>query len=131
MRGAHGRQAPQRPRDPFLETLSDDAAERLLPEIVMAPPNLAKQIRREVVYLNYMPRQAEMAAAVARDAAEQIGEGFDYASIGGLSTELRKKLEAVRPVDLGQASRIEGMTPAALVLIHGRLRHNRRNGLRG
>ena len=114
-----------------LETLSDDAAERLLPEIVMAPPNLAKQIRREVVYLNYMPRQAEMAAAVARDAAEQIGEGFDYASIGGLSTELRKKLEAVRPVDLGQASRIEGMTPAALVLIHGRLRRNRRNGLRG
>ncbi|MBM3613177.1 MAG: tRNA uridine-5-carboxymethylaminomethyl(34) synthesis enzyme MnmG, partial [Alphaproteobacteria bacterium] len=105
-----------------LASLTEEATARLLPELEAAQAEIAQQIRREAVYMNYIPRQAEMAAALARDSDHRIGEDFDYASVGGLSSELRTKLEAIRPADLGQAARIEGMTPAALVLILGRLR---------
>jgi tRNA uridine 5-carboxymethylaminomethyl modification enzyme len=113
-----------------LDALTDDASARLLPELGAAPAEIAQQLRREAVYVNYMPRQAEMAAALARDSGHFIDEDFDYAEVGGLSAELRTKLEAIRPADLGQAGRIEGMTPAALVLILGRLRRNRKDRIR-
>ncbi|MBM3613736.1 MAG: tRNA uridine-5-carboxymethylaminomethyl(34) synthesis enzyme MnmG, partial [Alphaproteobacteria bacterium] len=113
-----------------LDALTDDASARLLPELGAAPAEIAQQLRREAVYVNYMPRQAEMAAALARDSGHLIDEDFDYAEVGGLSAELRTKLEAIRPADLGQAGRIEGMTPAALVLILGRLRRNRTDRIR-
>lgn len=105
-----------------LAALTEEASSVLLPELGVASPEIAQQIRREAVYLNYMPRQTEMAAALARDAGHGISDDFDYTDIGGLSSELRVKLEAIRPSDLGQAARIEGMTPAALILILGRLR---------
>ncbi|MGA0776783.1 MAG: tRNA uridine-5-carboxymethylaminomethyl(34) synthesis enzyme MnmG [Gemmobacter sp.] len=107
-----------------LAALSAEAASLLLPELMTAPPEIAGQVRKEAVYASYMDRQSETATALARDAGQRIGDNFDYAEIGGLSSELRAKLEAIRPRDLGQAARIEGMTPAALVLILGRLRRN-------
>ena len=49
-----------------------------------------------------------------RDEALELPADLDYAAIGGLSTEVRQKLAAVRPANLGQAGRIDGITPAAL-----------------
>ena len=57
-----------------------------------------------------------------RDEAHSIPEGFSYRRIEGLSNELKGKLERVRPENLAQAARIEGMTPAALSLILSKLR---------
>ena len=56
-------------------------------------------------------------ARLRRDEAVAIPAGIDYAGIAGLSRELRDKLGAVRPETVAQAARIEGMTPAALVLV--------------
>ena len=60
------------------------------------------------------------------DRSVRIPASFDYARVGGLSNEIREKLERVRPQNLGQAGRIEGMTPAALGAIFGALKKPRR-----
>ena len=52
----------------------------------------------------------------------RIPADFDYAAVAGLSTEVRQKLETLRPATLAQASRMEGMTPAALMLLLAHLR---------
>ena len=72
------------------------------------------------------PGQQRDAAALRRDEALSIPETLDYADIGGLSNELRGKLTRIRPQTLGQAGRIDGMTPAALALILTRIRQDER-----
>jgi len=62
-------------------------------------------------------RQARDIEAFRRDEGLRIPEGFDYKSVGGLSNEVRSKLESVRPATLGQAARIEGVTPGALTAV--------------
>ena len=95
---------------------------RLMPELNDTPLDIARQIEREAIYSNYIKRQQRDIEALARDESHEIPGDFNYRSLSGLSNELRLKLEKVRPSTLGQASRIEGMTPAALTLILGRLR---------
>ena len=56
----------------------------------------------------------------------RIPEDFDFSALAGLSNELREKMARVRPQNLGQAGRIEGMTPAALGAIFGALKKSRR-----
>lgn len=80
------------------------------------------QIAVDAKYAPYVERQESDVAALRRDDALQIPSDLDYASLSGLSNELRDKLEATRPVTLGQAGRIEGMTPAALTLLMMRAR---------
>jgi tRNA uridine 5-carboxymethylaminomethyl modification enzyme len=80
------------------------------------------QIAVDAKYAPYVERQESDVAALRRDDALQISSDLDYASLSGLSNELRGKLEATRPVTLGQAGRIEGMTPAALTLLMMRAR---------
>lgn len=80
------------------------------------------QIEREAQYANYIVRQAEDVAALRRDEAQGIPADFDYTALSGLSGELRQKLDRARPETLGQAARVEGMTPAALTLILAHLR---------
>ena len=81
-----------------------------------------KQLEREALYSNYLDRQKRDAEALRRDEKLTIPAGFDYHSIEGLSNELRSKLEKVMPGNLGQASRIDGMTPAALTLLLAKIR---------
>jgi tRNA uridine 5-carboxymethylaminomethyl modification enzyme len=64
-----------------------------------------------------MDRQDRDAAALQRDEAVTIPDGFAYAELGGLSNELKAKLERQRPATLAQAAQVEGMTPAALTLL--------------
>jgi len=52
----------------------------------------------------------------------KIPKGFSFSSIGGLSNEIRQKLESQQPMTLGQASKIDGMTPAALMILIGHIK---------
>lgn len=86
-------------------------------EIGKLPPQAAKQAEIEALYAVYMKRQSADIAALQRDEALELPETIDYAGIKGLSNEVRQKLERVRPGTLGQAARIDGVTPAALTLL--------------
>ncbi|MGL4323662.1 MAG: tRNA uridine-5-carboxymethylaminomethyl(34) synthesis enzyme MnmG [Beijerinckiaceae bacterium] len=81
------------------------------------PAKIADRIMNDASYANYIDRQDEDIARFRRDEHIVLGKAFDYASLSGLSNELLQKLTAVAPHTLGQAGRIEGMTPAALLLL--------------
>ena len=101
----------------------------LEPALASTPPTIAEQIEREALYKNYIDRQQQDIDSLRRDEAWVVPESFDYATIVGLSNELRSKLEKSRPETLAQAARIDGMTPAALMLILAQLkRADRRAG---
>ncbi|SIO49423.1 tRNA uridine 5-carboxymethylaminomethyl modification enzyme [Rhodovulum sp. ES.010] len=84
------------------------------------------QLERDALYANYIRRQAQDVEAMRRDEALRLPDDFPYDGIDGLSNELKGKLGASRPETLGQAARIDGVTPAALTLILARLRQMER-----
>lgn len=84
----------------------------------------AKQVSIDAMYRSYVERQSREVAALKRDEAVKLPKQMDFAAIPGLSNEICQKLQQTRPETLGQAGRIEGMTPAALSLI---LTHIRRH----
>ncbi|HEX4196911.1 MAG TPA: tRNA uridine-5-carboxymethylaminomethyl(34) synthesis enzyme MnmG [Caulobacteraceae bacterium] len=98
------------------------ALARVWPEIARWPAFAAEQIEIEAAYAGYLDRQAADVVAFRKDEDLILPDDLDYAGIGGLSGEAREKLAAVRPRTLGQASRIEGVTPGALtaLLAHAR-----------
>ena len=79
----------------------------------------SEQVEIEAKYAVYLDRQSADIESLRRDDALALPADLDFDGIAGLSNELREKLRAVRPATLGQASRIDGMTPAALALILG------------
>ena len=83
-------------------------------------PEVAEQVEIQARYAGYITRQREEVARARRQEETPLPAGFDYAAVSGLSNEVRQKLAAVRPLTLGQAARIPGMTPAAisLLLVH-------------
>lgn len=87
------------------------------PDLAVHDREVWDQIACECHYLPYLGRQERDAAAVRRDQETKLDTGLDYSRLSGLSGELREKLSRARPADIGQASRIEGMTPAALALL--------------
>ncbi len=86
----------------------------------------ANILRANLHYAGYLSRQEQEIRDRARDEAVRIPENFDYSAVGGLSNELREKLERTRPQNLAAAGRIEAMTPAALGAIFGALKKSRR-----
>lgn len=93
------------------------------PALAEIDPETMAQLKRDATYVNYILRQARDVEMLRRDEAVAIPSDFDYGGIAGLSNELKAKLIAARPDTLAQASRIEGMTPAALSLVLIKLRH--------
>jgi tRNA uridine 5-carboxymethylaminomethyl modification enzyme len=87
------------------------------PELRETEPAIAAQIEIDARYSSYVKRQEVDVAALKKDEAVAIPASFDYATLPGLKAELRQKLAQRQPATLAQASRIEGMTPAALMLI--------------
>ncbi|MBN2759087.1 MAG: tRNA uridine-5-carboxymethylaminomethyl(34) synthesis enzyme MnmG [Rhodobacteraceae bacterium] len=79
------------------------------------------QLTKEMVYAAYLRRQESQIAALRSDEARAIPSELDYSQISGLSRELATKLSMARPKTMAQAARIDGMTPAALVLLLARL----------
>lgn len=88
------------------------------------PEDTLAQLAIEARYAPYLARQAADAERLRRDEAVALPDSLTYQAMGGLSAELREKLERIRPATLGQAGRIEGMTPVALnqILLHLRSR---------
>ena len=96
------------------------------PQLARIDTPVRRQMEIEAQYAGYIARQAEDVAAMRRDEALRIPGGIDYARVGGLSNEVRGKLEQVRPATIGQAARIEGVTPGALTALLGHVRSGRR-----
>ena len=89
-------------------------------------PSVRDQLEKDALYSNYIDRQAKDVEAVKRDENQLIPEDFDFDGLDGLSNELSAKLSSVRPRNLAQAGRVEGITPAALTLILAKLRKTNR-----
>jgi tRNA uridine 5-carboxymethylaminomethyl modification enzyme len=87
------------------------------PELGAMPAEIAEQLEIDARYAGYLDRQARDIAAFRRDEALLLPDGLDYAAVGSLSAEICGKLAAARPVTLGAAARISGVTPAALVAL--------------
>ncbi len=98
------------------------------PELGSIPDDVGAQIEIEALYAAYLDRQSEDVAALRRDESLTLPGDLDYDAIGGLSNEVRSKLKAVRPMTLGQAARIEGVTPGALTALLGHVKRVRRTG---
>ncbi|MDG2362047.1 MAG: tRNA uridine-5-carboxymethylaminomethyl(34) synthesis enzyme MnmG [Hellea sp.] len=92
------------------------------PELSNIPDFAWEHLETEAVYSGYIERQARDIAAFRRDEGLRIPESFNYQEIGGLSNEVITKLEKVRPLTLGQASRIEGVTPGSLTAVLAHVR---------
>ncbi len=90
----------------------------LWPELKCIEESILLQVAHDVRYDVYIRRQKVEIEATKKNSRTKIPEKFDYKLINGLSNEIQSKLELIRPIDLLQASRIEGMTPAALTLVH-------------
>ena len=96
------------------------------PELASLDRFASEQIEIEAKYAVYLDRQTADIASLRRDDALAMPDDIDFGAISGLSNELREKLAAVRPATLGQAGRIDGMTPAALALILAAAKRHRR-----
>jgi tRNA uridine 5-carboxymethylaminomethyl modification enzyme len=99
---------------------------RLDPSLVDIESEIRCQLEKDALYANYIDRQQRDVDMLKRDEALEIPPNFDYSAIEGLSNELKVKLTATRPENIAQAGRIDGMTPAALTLLLGRLRQAKR-----
>jgi tRNA uridine 5-carboxymethylaminomethyl modification enzyme len=89
----------------------------LWPELASIAADIAEQLTIDARYAGYLARQRQDIGAYRRDEALSLPDDLDYDAIGSFSNEVRQKLQAHRPATLGQAARISGVTPAALVAL--------------
>jgi tRNA uridine 5-carboxymethylaminomethyl modification enzyme len=101
------------------------------PRLGDLPAKIAQQLEIDAKYDVYLSRQAGDIAAYRRDEGLLLPEHLDYASIRGLSNEVRQKLQSLRPRTIGQAGRIDGITPAALTLLLAHLKRANRGSRAG
>ena len=99
-----------------------DRVASLWPEFASLPAYAREALEADALYSGYLARQEADIVALRRDESLVLPSTVDYAAIPSLSAELRQKLARVRPASLGQAARIDGMTPAALTAILGHVR---------
>lgn len=102
--------------------LSEEQLVQLVPDLEAVAPDVVQQLKYEALYSAYEDRQKHQVEMMRKEESRLIPNGFDYTAIPGLSFELKQKLARVQPETLAQAARIEGMTPAAITLLHLRLR---------
>ncbi|MEQ3745838.1 MAG: tRNA uridine-5-carboxymethylaminomethyl(34) synthesis enzyme MnmG [Henriciella sp.] len=96
-------------------TMSD--VETVMPEVSALDTRIKTQLGIEATYSSYIERQNDDVAALRREESLLLPTDLDYSAIGGLTNEVKSKLEFIRPSTLGQASRIEGVTPGALTAL--------------
>ncbi len=122
------RQDGQRRSASELLALPDVTFERLTaiwPELKDVDLDVAEQLEIDAHYAGYLDRQEADIIAFRRDEAFVLPSNFDYNAVTGLSTECRTKLATIQPLTLGQAARIDGITPAALTLVLAHLKSSR------
>lgn len=110
-----------------LEGASTAALAPLLPEISSFSPRARARVEIEAAYAPYVEYQKRAAEVFLRDEALRLPPGLDYARVNGLSSEERDLLERVRPESVGQARRLEGMTPHGALRLLGHARWLRGN----
>jgi tRNA uridine 5-carboxymethylaminomethyl modification enzyme len=98
---------------------------RVWPKLADLDAKIAEQLEIDAKYAVYMARQTADIEAFRRDESFELPEHLDYSAMPGLSHEIRQKLQTFRPRTIGQAGRMDGMTPAALTLL---VAHARRAG---
>jgi tRNA uridine 5-carboxymethylaminomethyl modification enzyme len=103
---------------------------RIWPAFGEFDAKIAAQLEIDAKYHVYLSRQTADVESYRRDESLTLGDDLDYASLPGLSNEVRQKLQLHRPRTIGQASRIDGVTPAALTLLVAYLRRKRGNPAR-
>ncbi len=103
-------------------TLGFSDIARIWPEFSAVSGKIAEQLEIDAKYAVYLERQAADVAAYRRDEGFDLPEDIDYARIPGLSNELSHKLKSIRPRTIGQAGRIDGITPVALTLLVAHVR---------
>ncbi|MBI5096684.1 MAG: hypothetical protein HZB32_03395 [Nitrospirae bacterium] len=91
-------------------------------------PEIKKAIEIEIKYAGYIKQQIQLIEKYKNMEGKQIPRDFDYTSLSGLSLEVTEKLLSVRPLSLGQASRIPGITPAAISILAIALAKRAREG---
>tara|TARA_R110000868_G_scaffold10654_12_gene51860 strand:- start:502 stop:2361 length:1860 start_codon:yes stop_codon:yes gene_type:complete len=96
------------------------------PELSEFDGQVAEQMEIDAVYAGYIDRQQADILAFRRDEAVRIPADLDYASVGGLSNEARERLIASKPDTLGQAARLEGVTPGALTAVLAHVKRQKR-----
>jgi tRNA uridine 5-carboxymethylaminomethyl modification enzyme len=111
--------------------IGGDRLAQIWPQLAELPAKIAEQLEIDAKYEVYLSRQAADIAAYRRDESLELPESLDYAQLRGLSNEVRHKLQTLRPRTIGQAGRIEGITPAALTLLAAHLKRKRRAGRAG
>ena len=99
-----------------------DRLAQIWPALGELDPRIAAQLTIDARYAVYLDRQASDIATFKKDEALKIPANIDYKAISGLSAEVCEKLTHVRPATIGQAGRIDGVTPAALTLLVARIR---------
>jgi tRNA uridine 5-carboxymethylaminomethyl modification enzyme len=95
------------------------------PQVSDFAPDIAEQLEIDSQYAGYLDRQEADILAFRKDEALTLPESLDYRAIPGLSTEAASKLGRIRPATLGQAARIDGVTPAAVTLVLAHVRAKR------
>jgi tRNA uridine 5-carboxymethylaminomethyl modification enzyme len=106
--------APELRQDPLLADLVEVDGERL----AAIPRNEARAVETEIKFAGYLEQQKKAIQKLKEAEGVHIPEWLNYTTISGLSREMQEKLGRVRPQTIGQASRIPGVTPAALGLVH-------------
>ena len=107
-------------------TIELDQVAKIWPQLRDFSPPIAQQLEIEAKYDVYMQRQAADVESYRRDESFELHSEVDYATLPGLSNEVRQKLSAIRPRTIGQAGRIDGITPAALTLLVAHARRRKR-----
>ena len=107
-------------------TVSMDQIREIWPELNDLDTKILEQVEIDAQYAGYLGRQEADIRAFRRDENLRIPADFDYSLVKGLSNEVRAKLERGKPVSLGQASRLEGITPASLTVLLLYLKRERR-----
>jgi tRNA uridine 5-carboxymethylaminomethyl modification enzyme len=96
---------------------------KIWPQLATLPVKVAEQLEIDAKYDVYLARQAADVVSFRRDEGLALPDDLDYAALPGLSNEVKQRLQAVRPRTLGQAGRIDGVTPAALTLLLAHMRN--------
>jgi tRNA uridine 5-carboxymethylaminomethyl modification enzyme len=107
-------------------SISFDQLAAIWPQLGALSRQAREQLEIDAMYSGYLERQALDVEAFRRDEDLRLDADLDYASVGGLSAEVREKLTRARPVTLGQASRIEGVTAGALTALLAHVKREQR-----
>ena len=87
------------------------------PDRPVLPASVTDEVEIQIKYAGYLARQEKQVAEFKKEESRRLPEGIDYNAISGLRLEARQKLSEIRPVSIGQAGRISGVSPADIAVL--------------